>query len=390
MNFAKLIAKIDQIADAQPLREGWEDMMKAVDTSAKEKGTDKFDKKEISTGTQYTRKSNTFTDGGTDSDVKAAKKKVKEGEVAEDLKDDAVQAWQEALATQIYDLSMLIHNNDRMYASDSPQDNAKLKQLQKVWDSYYPGRDAIKLGSELNKSQQRQKQSQQANTEPQGIMQKAKNTMSGMFKEGAMPMKKVNGKSVPAFAADGKGKNDLKKKKEKIDEGIIDKLKGLLVPKLIKLLGPDAQKIASAVKQAAGGDLTPSEENAMKVVQALGINKAANKPEMAEGIAGNWQGKLIQALYSLGLLGSAGAAASMFGTIAGGNMAVIGFLLLIFADTFFGTAPGQVGVYGKFGNKGTDAQNGLDDNGMPVKNTNLDESSKKKKLSEGEVQQLSV
>ena len=31
--------------------------------------------------------------------------------------------------------------------------------------------------------------------------------------EGAMPMKKVDGKSVPAFAADGKGKNDLVKKK---------------------------------------------------------------------------------------------------------------------------------------------------------------------------------
>jgi len=32
--------------------------------------------------------------------------------------------------------------------------------------------------------------------------------------EGKMPMKKVDGKSVPAFAADGKGKNDLTKKKK--------------------------------------------------------------------------------------------------------------------------------------------------------------------------------
>jgi hypothetical protein len=89
MNFAKLIAKIDHISDAQPLREGWEDMMKAVDTKAKEKGTDKFDKKEISTGTQYTRKANTFTDGGTDSDVKAAKKKVKEDDIEEGFGDVA-------------------------------------------------------------------------------------------------------------------------------------------------------------------------------------------------------------------------------------------------------------------------------------------------------------
>ena len=32
------------------------------------------------------------------------------------------------------------------------------------------------------------------------------------YDEGTMPMKKVGGKSVPAFAADGKGKNDLEKK----------------------------------------------------------------------------------------------------------------------------------------------------------------------------------
>ena len=32
------------------------------------------------------------------------------------------------------------------------------------------------------------------------------------YDEGTMPMKKVDGKSVPAFAADGKGKNDLTKK----------------------------------------------------------------------------------------------------------------------------------------------------------------------------------
>jgi len=40
------------------------------------------------------------------------------------------------------------------------------------------------------------------------------------FAEGKMPMKKVGGKSVPAFAADGKGKNDLAKeaKKENSDK----------------------------------------------------------------------------------------------------------------------------------------------------------------------------
>ena len=43
----------------------------------KSKGTGKFDKKDTGTGTQYTRKASTFTDGGDDSDTKAAKKKAK-------------------------------------------------------------------------------------------------------------------------------------------------------------------------------------------------------------------------------------------------------------------------------------------------------------------------
>jgi hypothetical protein len=42
-----------------------------------------------------------------------------------------------------------------------------------------------------------------------------KSSEDELIPEGSMPMKKVNGKSVPAFAADGKGKNDLTKKKLK-------------------------------------------------------------------------------------------------------------------------------------------------------------------------------
>jgi hypothetical protein len=161
----------------------------------------------------------------------------------------------------------------------------------------------------------------------------------------------------------------------RLDEGVMDKIKSFAVPKLMKLLGADAENIANAVRQATGGDLTPSKENAMKVAQALGIDKMADQgqSQMAEGIAGNWQGKLIQSLYTLGLLGSAGAAASMWGTVGGSSMAVIGTLLLMFANTFFGDAPGQIGVYGKFGNKGTSAQRGLDDHGMPQRNMNVDE-----------------
>ena len=137
----------------------------------------------------------------------------------------------------------------------------------------------------------------------------------------------------------------------------MDKIKSFAVPKLMKLLGPDAEDIANAVKQATGGDLTANKENAMKVVQALGIDKAASKdksPEMAEAIAGNWQGTLIQSLYTLGLLGSAGAAASMWGTVGGSFMAIIGTLLIMFAATFFDDDRGMVGAMGKRGNQGFD------------------------------------
>jgi hypothetical protein len=83
MDFAKVIKMIDTNSAKQPLNEGWEDMMKANKDKAKEKGTDKFDKKETSTGTTYTRKSSTFSDGGDDKDTKKAKEKAKKSKVKE-------------------------------------------------------------------------------------------------------------------------------------------------------------------------------------------------------------------------------------------------------------------------------------------------------------------
>jgi hypothetical protein len=57
--------------------EGFPTVADAKARADKEKTTGKFDKKETGTGTVYTRKSNTFSDGGDDKDVKAAKKKAK-------------------------------------------------------------------------------------------------------------------------------------------------------------------------------------------------------------------------------------------------------------------------------------------------------------------------
>lgn len=83
MDFAKILRQIDTIQSKQTLNEGWEDMMKANKEKAKEKGTDKFDKKETSTGTTYTRKASTFSDGGDDKDTKKAKEKAKKSKVKE-------------------------------------------------------------------------------------------------------------------------------------------------------------------------------------------------------------------------------------------------------------------------------------------------------------------
>ncbi len=76
---AKLMEAKKKLEKLKNVDEGWDDMMKSV--KDKEKGTGKFDKKEIKPGvTQYTRKSSTFTDGGDDSDVKKAKKAKKADE----------------------------------------------------------------------------------------------------------------------------------------------------------------------------------------------------------------------------------------------------------------------------------------------------------------------
>jgi hypothetical protein len=83
MDFKSLLNKLDVIGSKKNLNEGWDDMMKASKEKEKEKGTGKFDKKETSTGTVYTRKSSTFDDGGDDKDTKKAKEKAKKAKVKE-------------------------------------------------------------------------------------------------------------------------------------------------------------------------------------------------------------------------------------------------------------------------------------------------------------------
>ena len=61
----------------ESVEEGFPTVAKATADAEKKKTTGKFDKKDVGTGTQYTRKASTFTDGGDDSDTKKAKKAAK-------------------------------------------------------------------------------------------------------------------------------------------------------------------------------------------------------------------------------------------------------------------------------------------------------------------------
>lgn len=150
--------------------------------------------------------------------------------------------------------------------------------------------------------------------------------------------------------------NENSKENTQLNEGMVDSIKNLL-PKFMKMLGSEAATIADKVKQTTGGDFSLSKENIQKVIKGLGLENLKNQ-STNEGIAGNWQGKLIQALYSLGLIGSAAGAFSDPGPFAGPALFGVALLLLMFAQVFFGSAPGQIGAMGKFGNKGFSAKQG--------------------------------
>jgi len=84
-----------------------------------------------------------------------------------------------------------------------------------------------------------------------------------MVGEGKMPMKTVNGKKVPAFAADGKGKNDLSKKKDsKVKEELKGGQKKLDVNDNGKLDSDDFKKLRAGKKKDSKvkeGHMTPFE-----------------------------------------------------------------------------------------------------------------------------------
>jgi hypothetical protein len=167
---------------------------------------------------------------------------------------------------------------------------------------------------------------------------------SGMYEsamqEGKMPMKTVNGKKVPAFAADGKGKNDLTKKKAKTEaldpvgkedddvnnDGKKDKtddylknrraavakaigkkkVKESLVQKVVRMINEDQEEKAKDV--TAGIDMVNDFTSWMQrvgqyqtksMIELSDSIKANFGPEMAEQFKATVEGALQQAQESL-------------------------------------------------------------------------------------------
>jgi hypothetical protein len=179
----------------------------------------------------------------------------------------------------------------------------------------------------------------------------------------------------------GSGQDDLARMMEmagvsgqQLDEGVMDKIKGL-VPRFMQMVGADTSaEIAKQVKQVTGGDYSLTQDNAVKVAKAFGLDKMQppgdqGQQQMAEGIAGNWQGKLLQLIHA-GTIGGGIAHVAMGGSPFGGGlgaagvaMAIAGGILLLFANTFWSSRSGMIGSMGRFGNKGTSTYRGLDPKG---------------------------
>jgi hypothetical protein len=155
-----------------------------------------------------------------------------------------------------------------------------------------------------------------------------------------------------------------------LNEGIMDKIKGI-VPKFMQMVGADAAaNIANRVKQVTGGDYSLTQANAVNVAKAFGFDRMLGKQvrENAEsdqyGLAGNWQGKLLQLIHA-GTIGGGIAHLATAGSTSGGGLGtagiiltVIGGILLLFTETFWSKNRGQVGAMGRYGNQGVETSKG--------------------------------
>jgi hypothetical protein len=139
----------------------------------------------------------------------------------------------------------------------------------------------------------------------------------------------------------------------------------------MQMVGADAATdIANRVKQVTGGDYSLTQANAVNVAKAFGFDRMLGKQvrESAEsdqfGLAGNWQGKLLQLIHA-GTIGGGIAHLATAGSTSGGGLGaagiiltVIGGILLLFTETFWSKNRGQVGAMGRYGNQGVETGKG--------------------------------
>ena len=155
-----------------------------------------------------------------------------------------------------------------------------------------------------------------------------------------------------------------------LSEGFLSNVAKKLADKLMGMLDPKTlQGVATAVKDATGGNYALTADNAMKVAAALGFDKQDAKKEASGavsegeeyGLAGNWQGKLLQAIHGLGVLHviTNFMGSGIFDSQVANNwVACIGLILIMVTATFWSKEKGMIGAMGNYGNKGFDTDKG--------------------------------
>jgi hypothetical protein len=158
-----------QSKDSEEVAEGWDDMMKDVKDRS-EKGTGKFDKQVTSTGTRYTRKSDTFSDDSDDKETTTSDGPKKKGRPKKDKAPERTtsKAWKHkggrvSEGETIKTKTGLIHKgtygsdwedpeSKETGTSDAPKKKgrpAKAKQPERVTSKAWKHKDGRKIGESV-------------------------------------------------------------------------------------------------------------------------------------------------------------------------------------------------------------------------------------------------
>ena len=130
---------------------------------------------------------------------------------------------------------------------------------------------------------------------------------------------------------------DLITEAQHLDEGVMDTLKSAFMKVAQKVLSPqDMQQIASIANQATGGNPVPNKENAMKVVQALGITQqdaqqalqSSGGQPVSEEMGPKLKHRILTAMAGAAAVGGSIVAGM---TAPGIGLLVLGYCLLQFA-----------------------------------------------------------